>query len=190
MPDTAFAPADVLTSTKTQPEDASHDVDAVSRDAPLAPDNELNGESPANVVVDKLVNDIVDEVVNSAEVSVSGGSDTEASKSRHDDKGHVRSSSVKKPTSFKSVPINKSFQAKLASSSAATKAPEKTTSAASSTAGPPSTSSTPKPRLVAKTTGTLRDASKSSLAQNGRPAPDGNAVWNKNRRKPARLTSY
>ncbi|KAK7715074.1 hypothetical protein SLS64_003771 [Diaporthe eres] len=174
----------MLTPTKPQPEDATHDVDAVSRDARLAPENELNGESPANVVVDKLVNDIVDEVVNSAEVSVSGGSDTEASKSRHDDKGHVRSSSVKKPTSFKSVPINKSFQAKLASSSAATKAPEKTTSAPSSTAGPPSTSSTPKPRLVAKTTGTLRDASKSSLAQNGRPAPDGNAVWNKNRPPP------
>lgn len=167
-----------------QPEDATHDVDAASRDARPAPENELNGESPANVVVDKLVNDIVDEVVNSAEVSVSGGSDTEASKSRHDDKGHVRSSSVKKPTSFKSVPINKSFQAKLASSSAAAKVPEKTASTASSTAGPPSTSSTPKPRLVAKTTGTLRDTSKSSLAQNGRPAPDGNAVWNKNRPPP------
>lgn len=166
-----------------QPEDASHDVDAVSRDARPAPENELNGESPAKVV-DKLVNDIVDEVVNSAEVSVSGGSDTEASKSRHDDKGHVRSSSVKKPTSFKSVPINKSFQAKLASSSAAAKVPERSASTASSTAGPPSTSSTPKPRLVAKTTGTLRDASKSSLAQNGRPAPDGNAVWNKNRPPP------
>ncbi|KAL1869926.1 hypothetical protein Daus18300_005387 [Diaporthe australafricana] len=174
----------MLTSTKAQPEDASHDVDDVSRDVRPAPESELNGESPANTVVDKLVNDIVDEVVNSAEVSVSGGSDTEASKSRNDEKGHVRSSSVKKPTSFKSVPINKSFQAKLASSSAATKAPEKTASTASSTAGPPSTSSTPKPRLVAKTTGTLRDASKSSLAQNGRPAPDGNAVWNKNRPPP------
>ncbi|KAJ0118950.1 hypothetical protein J7T55_013206 [Diaporthe amygdali] len=174
----------MLTVSKAQPEDASHDVDAVSRDARPAPEPELNGESPANVVVDKLVNDIVDEVVNSAEVSVSGGSDTEASKSRSDDKGHVRSSSVKKPTSFKSVPINKSFQAKLASSSAAAKVPEKTASTASSTAGPPSTSSTPKPRLVAKTTGTLRDASKSSLAQNGRPAPDGNAVWNKNRPPP------
>ncbi|KUI68388.1 hypothetical protein VM1G_04106 [Cytospora mali] len=164
-------------------EDGSHDVDNTSRDPRPAP--ELNGDPSANVVVDKLVNDLVDEVVNSAEVSVSG-SDTEASRSRKDDKGHVRSSSVKRPTTFKSVSVNKTFLAsKGSSASVAPKAGEKPAATASSTAAPPSASSTPKPRLVAKTgSSSLRDASKTSAAPNGRPPPDGNVVWNKNRPVP------
>ncbi|KUI55105.1 hypothetical protein VP1G_02578 [Cytospora mali] len=164
-------------------EDGSHDVDNTSRDPHPAP--ELNGDPSANVVVDKLVNDLVDEVVNSAEVSVSG-SDTEASRSRKDDKGHVRSSSVKRPTTFKSVSVNKTFLAsKGSSASVAPKAGEKPAATASSTATPPSASSTPKPRLVAKTgSSSLRDASKTSAAPNGRPPPDGNVVWNKNRPVP------
>lgn len=166
----------------TQSEDGSHDVDNTSRDPRPAP--ELNGDSSANVVVDKLVNDLVDEVANSTEVSVSG-SDTEASKSRKDDKGHGRSSSVKKPTTFKSVSVNKTFLAsKGTSASVAPKVGEKPAATASSTAAPPS-SLTPKPRLVAKTgSSSLRDASKSSTAPNGRPPPDGNVVWNKNRPVP------
>ncbi|ROW08089.1 hypothetical protein VPNG_06094 [Cytospora leucostoma] len=166
----------------TQSQDGSHDVDNTSRDPRPAP--EPNGDSSANVVVDKLVNDLVDEVVNSTEVSVSG-SDTEASKSRKDDKGNSRSSSVKKPTTFKSVSVNKTFLAsKGTSASVAPKAGEKPAAAASSTAAPPSTSTTPKPRLVAKTGGSLRDASKAAAAPNGRPPPDGNVVWNKNRPVP------
>lgn len=138
------------------------------------------------MIVDKLVNDIVDEAINSAEVSVSGGSDTEASRpdaSKKDDKGHSRTSSTKKPATFKSVSVNKTFlAAKAASSTGAPKVGEKPTTPVSSAATPTSASATPKPRLVAKSGGILRDASKSSLTQNGRPAPDGNAVWNKNRR--------
>lgn len=124
--------------------------------------------------------------MNSAEVSNSG-SDTEASRqdsAKRDEKGHVRTSSTKRPATFKSVSVNKTFLAsKATSSTSAPKIGEKPTTPVSSAATPTTSSSVPKPRLVAKTTSGLRDASKSSLSQNGRPAPDASAVWNKNRRK-------
>lgn len=167
-----------------QTEDGSGD--APKNASPDAAGSDANGDPPS-LVVDKLVNDIVDEVVNSTEVSISGGSDTEASKtdpSKKDDKGHSRASSVKKPTSFKSVSVNKTFLAsKATSSTSSPKLGEKSMISTSTPSAPTSTSSTPKPRLVAKTASGLRDASKSSLSQNGRPAPDGSAVWNKNRRR-------
>lgn len=154
-----------------------------SADAPAGP--EANVE-PSTTVVDKLVNDIVDECVNSAEVSNSG-SDTEASRqdpAKRDAQGHVRTSSAKRPATFKSVSVNKTFLAsKATSSTSAPKVGDKPTTPVSSAATPTTSSSVPKPRLVAKTTSGLRDASKSSLSQNGRPAPDASAVWNKNRRK-------
>ncbi|KAJ4390667.1 hypothetical protein N0V93_004265 [Gnomoniopsis smithogilvyi] len=152
-----------------------------SADAPAGP--EANVE-PSTTIVDKLVNDIVDECVNSAEVSNSG-SDTEASRqdsAKRDEKGHVRTSSAKRPATFKSVSVNKTFLAsKATSSTSAPKVGDKPTTPVSSAATPTTSSSVPKPRLVAKTTSGLRDASKSSLSQNGRPAPDASAVWNKNR---------
>lgn len=165
-----------------QTEDGSLDASTnPTQDAPACPEVVLNGDSSV-AIVDKLVNDIVDEVVNSAEVSISGGSDTETSKKK-DDKGHSRTSSTKKPATFKSVSVNKTFLASKATSSASSpKIGEKPATPVPTSTTPTGTSTTPKPRLVAKSAGGLRDASKSSLSQNGRPAPDGNAVWNKNRR--------
>lgn len=139
--------------------------------------------------MDKLVTDIVDEVVNSAEVSISGGSDTEASRPEKsktgDEKGHVRTASTKKPATFKSVSVNKTFlAAKAATSNAPAKVGDKSASLSASTAAQtPTTSSTLRPRLVAKSGSGLRDNSKTSLAVNGRTAPDASAVWNKNRRE-------
>jgi hypothetical protein len=127
----------------------------------------------------------------SAEVSISGGSDTEASKAEAtktstDGKGHLRTDSkIKKPTSFKAVSVNKTF---LAAKTSGTTTPAKLGDKISSTTttsqtGPPTTSL--RPRLIAKTGSGLRDAASrtSPAAGNGKlGAPDGSAVWNKNRR--------
>jgi hypothetical protein len=135
--------------------------------------------------------DNVESFVNSAEVSVSGGSDTEASKAETsktagDGKGHVRTAStVKKPTSFKPVSVNKTF---LAAKGATPATPSKLgDKAATATATQPGASSTAaRPRLVAKSGSGLRDSAPrtSTAANGGKPgaAPDANAVWNKNRR--------
>lgn len=145
----------------------------------------------------------------SAEVSVSGGSDTEASKAEtskipDDGKGHARSGStaVKKFASFKPVSVNKTFlAAKGATPTVPSKLGEKPAPGSSTTPAGPSASSTLKPRLVAKSGSVLRDAGpRSSTTANGGKAggaPDASAVWNKNKRKAAsetftrcRLTQY
>lgn len=131
----------------------------------------------------------------SAEVSINGGSDTEATKAETskigDEKGgHGRSTSaVKKPVpSFKAVSVNKTFLASKASTAVApTKVGEKgaTVSTTAPTTLTTSTSTTPKPRLVAKSGTGLRDSTPraSTTANGGKPggAPDASAVWNKNR---------
>ncbi|ORY59718.1 uncharacterized protein BCR38DRAFT_412713 [Pseudomassariella vexata] len=137
-------------------------------------------------IQNKQIAEIVDELVNSAETSVSGGSDTEASKVKSSDKkGHGRTSStIKKPQSFKSVSVNRSF---LASKGAVnpTSRPESTGSATSTTTPTPVASSGSKLKLVAKSNTSLGGSTK-TLASNGKTtsAPDPNTVWNKNRPVP------
>jgi len=140
-----------------------------------------------------------DSGVVSAEVSVSGGSDTEASKTEtskilDDGKGHTRSGSttVKKFASFKPVSVNKTFLAAKGTTPAApSKLGEKPASGSATAPTGPSASSTLRPRLVAKSGSVLRDAGpRSSTAANGGKAggaPDASAVWNKNKRKAALL---
>ncbi|GAP85908.1 putative ATP synthase subunit mitochondrial protein [Rosellinia necatrix] len=144
----------------------------------------VNGS--ADDIDNKQITDIVDELVNSAEASVSGGSDTEASKAdptkSAGEKGHVRSSSaVKKPQSFKSVSVNRTF---LASKSAtgSTSRPESAAGSVSTTPQPTASSSASRLKLVAKSGSNLGGASK-TLGVNGKPsgAPDPNTVWNRNR---------
>lgn len=141
----------------------------------------------------KVYFDTVDSSVNSADVSVNGGSDTELSKtdnskSQHDSQSHARSiSTVKKPTSFKAVSVNKTFlAAKGAPGSTLVKSGDKGSSGSSSLPSIPSTSVASRPRLVAKTGSGIRDlAARSSTAASGGKlggAPDPSAVWNKNRR--------
>ena len=135
----------------------------------------------------------VEAIVHSAEVSVSGGSDTEASKAETsktgDEKGsHGRSASaVKKFASFKPVSVNKTF---LASKGASTAAPSKLGEKPATGPSPILAGSTAtlgaRPRLVAKSGSGLRDSSpRTAAAANGvKPggAPDASAVWNKNKR--------
>ncbi|CZT07325.1 related to PAN1-actin-cytoskeleton assembly protein [Rhynchosporium agropyri] len=134
--------------------------------------------------------------VNSAEVSVSGGSDTEASKAEAskgqvDEKGHVRTTStLKKFASFKPVSVNKTFLAAKGSTSAVpSKLGDKGASGATATqTGPTSSIGALRPRLVAKTVSGLRDSTpRAAAAANGSKAgaaPDASAVWNKNRPAP------
>lgn len=130
---------------------------------------------------------------NSAEVSVSGGSDTEASKAEAsktagNDKGHTRAAStVKKFASFKPVSVNKTFLASKGSAAAApSKLGDKGAPGATAVQAGTSTSSALRPRLVAKSGSGLRDsAPRASATANGGKAgsaPDASAVWNKNRR--------
>ena len=147
----------------------------------------LNG--PLDEIENKQITDIVDELVNSAEVSVSGGSDTEASKGdpslrSADAKDHVRTSSTAaRPKSFKSVSVNKTFLAAKGASNSASR-PESATGSASSTPAPgTSTSSASRLKLVAKSGSSLGGSTK-TLSSNGKSgAPDGSSVWNRNKRK-------
>ncbi|TVY18651.1 hypothetical protein LARI1_G002869 [Lachnellula arida] len=170
-------------------ETSSHDV---SSEQPL-----VNGTPITNTAKDEIKQDTehVEPGVNSAEVSVSGGSDTEASKAettktQTDEKGHLRTSStVKKTASFKPVSVNKTFlAAKGATTAAPSKLGDKGPASSTVASAGPSTSTTLRPRLVAKSGSGLRDSTpRASTAANGsKPgaAPDASAVWNKNRPAP------
>ncbi|KAF3343169.1 hypothetical protein VD0002_g7055 [Verticillium dahliae] len=158
----------------------------------------LNGSPAIEEIENKHITSVEDHI-NSADVSVSGGSDTEASrgdstsatKSTDGDKGHLRSSStVKKPATFKAVSVNKKFLAasKSAPSNPAAKPSDKTNTASGLSAAPSSSStlSASRPRLVAKS-GAAGSVNKFSSSSNGGQAasgPDASAVWNKNRPVP------
>ncbi|KAL1875566.1 hypothetical protein Plec18167_005502 [Paecilomyces lecythidis] len=107
-----------------------------------------------------------------------GGSESDTS--RTDGRHHTRTGSVKKPTSFKPVSFAKFSVPKTPGSVLTSKIVSEKASPSPSTT-PQSTS---RPRLVAKTTSSLRDSSRTPGAgAGGASGPDPNQVWNKN--KPA-----
>ncbi|KAJ5703710.1 hypothetical protein N7493_011635 [Penicillium malachiteum] len=109
-----------------------------------------------------------------------GGSESDTS--RTDSRHHTRTGSVKKPTTFKPVSFTKFAVPKAPGASVPPKAPEKVPSTSTTPLGTPQPSS--RPRLVAKTTGGMRDSiSKTGAggAKAGGSGPDPNQVWNKNR---------
>lgn len=95
----------------------------------------------------------------------------------------MRSNSVKKPASFKSVSVTKNFLAKSAVSVPSVRPGDKGTPAGQTNA---STMLMAKPRLVAKSGSGLGNMSRSSLTKtNGAGAgPDASKVWNKNQPVP------
>jgi hypothetical protein len=173
--------------TAGAPRSQTTKIDADSQNADLSKP-QVNGEAPASAADEfenKHISDIVDDLVNSTEVSVSGGSDNEAAKSdaskTKDPKSHV-SLGVKKPASFKAVNVNKTFlTAKSPAPGAQSKASEKSPSLAAATPSPTGVATISRPRLVAKTASGL--ISKGSGANGAKQAPDASAVWNKNRRE-------
>jgi hypothetical protein len=129
----------------------------------------LNGDSGEHAIAD-----------------ASGGSDTDISRpgsvdqSKRDD-DHVRTTSMKKPSTFKSVSVTKNFLAKsVVSSTPPTRSGEKAAPVAPSAAAAVLTA---KPRLVAKlgTGNAPRTLSKVNGASSG---PDASKVWNKNQPVP------
>lgn len=152
----------------------------------------MNGSAIDHDIENKRVTN-VDDQPNSADVSVSGGSDNEASRAdgsrqQDGDKGHARTgSTAKKPATFKSVSVNRTFLASKAAANTASSKPTDKQPLGSST--PPTGSATlsvSRPRLVAKTGSGARDSvPRLSSAINGGKtpaAPDPSVVWNKNKR--------
>ncbi|KEY66614.1 hypothetical protein S7711_01908 [Stachybotrys chartarum IBT 7711] len=147
----------------------------------------VNGNAHVDDIENKHITSVEDQL-NSTDVSVSGGSDTEASRHKDDDKGHGRTgSSVKKPT-FKAVSVNKTFlAAKGNAANASSKTNEKPLSGSSTPPPGAAALTASRPRLVAKTgSGTRENAPKFSSINGRKPAaaPDPNVVWNKNRPPP------
>jgi hypothetical protein len=171
---------------------AQNTTEPTSQDAPSEQSQPLVNGAAEKDGSKKSNTESAEAGVISAEVSVSGGSDTEASKAETsktagDDKGHVRTTStVKKPTSFKPVSVNKTFlAAKAATAAAPSKLGDKPAAGAPATLTGPSTTAPSRPRLVAKSGSSIRDSSPrtAASANGGKPGtPDGSAVWNKNRR--------
>lgn len=180
LADSSFSTARQTIKIDSDPQNVDSDQVHVNGDAASSATDEIDN---------KAISDIIDDLVNSAEVSISGGSDNEASRSsklKDDDKGHGRtSSSVKKLTSFKTVSVNKTF---LAAKGATSNAPAKTNDKPTVTPGLAPASGTAslsaaRPRLVAKSGSGLVAKSASGINGGKQSAPDPNAVWNKNRRK-------
>lgn len=167
-------------------------TEVATQDVEPKPDSTLNGDHAADEIENKRITNVEDQAT-SADVSVSGGSDTEASKGDASqsglEKGHARTSStVKKPTTFKAVSVNKTFLASKAGSGAtASKPGDKSPAAPGTPSVQPSQSAATsnRPRLIAKTGSGSRDSIPRFAANGGKPAtaPDPNTVWNKNRRR-------
>ncbi|XWW95720.1 hypothetical protein V2A60_003687 [Cordyceps javanica] len=147
----------------------------------------LNGGSFHNIedIANKRITTVEDQL-HSTDVSVSGGSDTEASRAKDGDKSHSRTgSAARRPATFKAVSVNKTFlAAKANSSSIASKTTERPSGGASTPPPGSSALSASRPRLVAKAGSGTRDSMPRFATLNGGKSgsvPDANAVWNKNR---------
>ncbi|KAF4464040.1 hypothetical protein FALBO_9146 [Fusarium albosuccineum] len=173
------------TASQSQPAPDAQNVDPVR--------SNLNGSAGNDDIENKHITSVEDHL-NSADASASGGSDTEASRadgrSKDGDRGHGRTgSSVKKPATFKAVSVNKTFlAAKANAGSTTTKTADKPPTGSSTPPTSSATLSSSRPRLIAKTGSSTRDSSPrfSGGANGGKPgaAPDASAVWNKNRPAP------
>ncbi|BAE57159.1 unnamed protein product [Aspergillus oryzae RIB40] len=109
-----------------------------------------------------------------------GGSESDAS--RTESRLNSRASSTKRPTSFKPVSFAKFSVPKAPGTPPTAKISEKAPLSSTTPLGVPLQSS--RPRLVAKTTSSLRDSLSKTGTGAARPAgsgPDPNQVWNKNR---------
>jgi hypothetical protein len=153
-------------------------------------DPSINGIANNEDIENKRITSVEDQS-NSADVSLSGGSDTETSRAdvsklKDGDKSHARAaSSAKKTATFKAVSVNKTFLAAKVNTSSVSPKPNDSPLFSSNTP-PPGTSgvAAARPRLVAKTGSGSGAIPRFSAVNGGKPAaaPDPSAVWNKNRR--------
>ncbi|CAK4034863.1 Hypothetical predicted protein [Lecanosticta acicola] len=140
------------------------------------------GESPNALKDDASLGEGPADDRSTADVSVdvSVNSDTDNSRAdaaeKKDGSHHVRTNSVKKPTTFSKVTATKNFMNKIAPSAPATPKVGEKPSPVSAAVQPIN-----KPRLIAKTGASLANLQKSRSGSVGASGPDGSKVWNKNR---------
>lgn len=114
-------------------------------------------------------------------IDLSVNSDTDVGRADGSDvarDGHdsSRANPVKKPTTFSKVSVTKTFLAK-----SATPQPTQTKLGDKPSISNASTPALARPRLVAKTVGSLQNVQKANMGANGASGPDASKVWNKNR---------
>ncbi|KAK3113778.1 hypothetical protein LTR53_008585 [Teratosphaeriaceae sp. CCFEE 6253] len=107
----------------------------------------------------------------------------EGSEQKKEEGHHVRTSSVKKPTTFSKVSATRSFMAKSATPVPAATANAKLSEKPSALAAPAQLAAA-KPRLISKSASTLQSLQRPRPGAEGAGAPDASKVWNKNRPVP------
>ena len=170
---------------------SGREVDDTANANSHSPSPNVNETAGPDEIENKRITSVEDPV-NSADASVSGGSDTEASRADGSklrdgaDKTHARTSSLaKKPATFKAVSVNKTFLASKSPTPGGSNKVNDKAKSGSSTPPPSSAAlSVSRPRLVAKTGSGAGASPRLSGVNGGKPAsaPDPNVVWNKNRR--------
>ncbi|KAH2174546.1 hypothetical protein KXW37_009991 [Aspergillus fumigatus] len=167
---------------QSQPEPSASDSSLAKNDSendPERPSTEkgISKQGPGPVATRALEMNGVASMSDAGEDTASqGGSESDASRT---DGKRVGS---KKPTTFKPVSFAKFSVPKAPGALATAKTSDKAPSSLTTPLGGPSQSS--RPRLVAKTTSSLRDSlskSGTGTGKAGASGPDPNQVWNKNR---------
>ena len=102
---------------------------------------------------------------------------------KKDEGHHVRTNSVKKPTTFSKISATKNFLAKAASPAPTPAAAPPKLGDKPSPAAAPAQPAAAKPRLIAKSASTLQSIQRPRPGAEGAGAPDASKVWNKNRRR-------
>ncbi|KAK4544366.1 hypothetical protein LTR36_004257 [Oleoguttula mirabilis] len=146
--------------------------DAEATEAPS--ESVVNGlhDGEASVEEGSAVDGSADHSVNSDTEGSKGDSTEQKKEGSH----HVRTNSVKKPTTFSRVSATKSFMAKTASPAPAAPA---IGSKPSSLSAAPQPAAAARPRLVAKTVA-LKSLQKPRAGSESASGPDASKVWNKN----------
>ncbi|KAL4927367.1 uncharacterized protein BDV17DRAFT_266694 [Aspergillus undulatus] len=147
----------------------------------LTPIQDASKQGPGSVATKVLeMNGITSTSDGGEDTASQGGSESDAS--RTESRVHSRAGSTKRPTTFKPVSFAKFSVPRAPGTPPVTKVPEKTPLSSGTPLGTPLQN--PRPRLVAKTTSSLRDSlSKTGMggARLGGGGPDPNQVWNRNR---------
>ncbi|KAF2739043.1 hypothetical protein EJ04DRAFT_9095 [Polyplosphaeria fusca] len=192
-PKTSEAPSIISTHATST---GTSEVDGDALTSMTNNDDQTHVDGGPNYHKEELVNGDAGETSASEDVlsqqalgDASGGSDTDISRpgsvdpAKERPAGHLRSNSLKKPASFKSVSVTKNFLAKSAASTPPSRPGEK--------AAPAGLASVPaqlsaRPRLVAKSGTGIGNLQRGSLSKiNGAGSgPDASKVWNKNQPVP------
>ncbi|KAL4943896.1 hypothetical protein BDV06DRAFT_234146 [Aspergillus oleicola] len=146
----------------------------------LTPMQDTWKQGPGSVATKVLeMNGITSTSDGGEDTASQGGSESDAS--RTESRVHSRAGSAKRPTTFKPVSFAKFSVPKAPGTPPMAKVPEKTPSSTGTPLGTPLQN--PRPRLVAKTTSSLRDSLSKTGASGARlgGGPDPNQVWNRNR---------